>query len=154
MPNTKLTNIAPPAHRAQKFTDVTPLVDKERPQVGFTYLSAGDYCLLCLHDKQNKENCTPNLFAELQDFLEKFRKEDNIGTAITSFISHNKGKNTDKDSIRKIDKINRDNNIQVDSLIHLHTKRGGKGQFTLHGFRLGNVFEVVWFDPFHEIYKK
>lgn len=141
-------------HRGSKFAEIKE--DKYlsvAPKIGCTYLCTGNHCLSELHKKQIKKHCDPNLFDELQEFIARFRNENNISDAIKKYISHNVGKNKDQKSLLKIRQLNTKFNLQIDSIFHLHTGSGGKEEFTIHGFQDNNTFEIVWLDPFHEIYK-
>ena len=64
-----------------------------------------------------------------------------------------KGKNVDDKSVAMMRKIQRDYNVETTSMIHIHCHLHGKGEFVLHGFVIRNCFEIVWFDPSHELHK-
>jgi hypothetical protein len=151
MPKGSVDLAAPiPKRNKETLTTFVPETQKNKtPQIGITYICTGDHCLCKLHAMRD-----PSLFRELQDFIDKFRKEDTISLAISRYISHINGKNNDKISLRKLRQLNQKFHTQIDSMIHLHTELGGKGPYTLHGFRNENTFEIIWIDPFHEIYGK
>lgn len=137
-------------HTTQKLTEVTLPSGKKKPRIGLTFITPDDYCLNCLHKKQTKGHYAPTLFDELQSFIDGFRKIDSVSNAITRYISHIKGKNSDKASVEMIKALNAKFDLQIDSIIHLHSKAGGKGEFVIHGFLEDDTFEILWLDPHHE----
>lgn len=119
-------------------------------RIGITYLDRSKYGLeeLCKAYKNDKE-----CIQRLNQFILSARQMDDIGEFISKFISHKRGKNDDRQSIEKIKRLKEKYKLEIEHLIHLHCQSGGTGKFVVHGFQTGNVFEIVWLDPEHEIHE-
>lgn len=128
-------------------------VKQPTPVIGITYLQADDkkYGINALLKKEKAKNGLT--IKTLQDFLVKVRHYKTIDELISNHISHIKGKNVDDKSVAMMRKIQRDYNVETTSMIHIHCHLHGKGEFVLHGFVIRNCFEIVWFDPSHELHK-
>lgn len=128
------------------LSGVNESVVKRRPVVAITYVGChSKYCFRSMAKEKDRNKH----FDELEKFIEKFRQYDVIDDAISAFISHKKGKNTDAESIRLLKTIGAENG----SIIHLHTKGGGNGEFVIHGTQIDNRFEILLLDPHHEYYQ-
>ena len=142
----KLAKLKPPVVN-EKLYDA-----KKKPtgvHIGITYLDKNKYGLKDLFDTaRGNKQC----LVEFQEFLVSARKENDIGVFISEFISHNRANNRDDLSVKKIKQLQYDYNLEVEHLIHLHCKRGGNGEFVIHGFQIDNVFEIVWLDTKHEVH--
>lgn len=133
---------------AEKLTSDTKKISGFH--IGITYLDISSYGLDDLF-----KICRGNrsYLKDLNDFIKSSREIDELGAFISKFISRNGSNNKDDRSISKVAELNQQYNIEVDHLIHLHCKAGGKGEFVIHGFQIDNVFEIVWLDPKHEIHR-
>ena len=80
-------------------------------------------------------------------------KQKSISDVVTKYCSSSSLKNRDDKSIRLLQKIKKEYDVDATDIVHLHCKPGGSGKFVLHGFILRNVFEIVIIDPNHEILK-
>jgi hypothetical protein len=126
------------------------ITDEKKPIIGITYLDKNRYGLKFLL-KESKGDKT--IIEKLYDFLENARNYPTISALISSHASHNKFKNEDKSSLKKLAQIQNDYGVETNDMCHLHCGRGGTGEFVLHGFFLGNCFEIVWLDVKHEVHK-
>lgn len=127
------------------LSDVKSFTSNSKPVIAITHIGCeNNYCFVALVKKNR--NAKENM-AELQRFIKKFKEFEIIEDAITYFVSHNKCKNSDEYSL----KIKKSLNIEQD-IIHLHTKGGGCGKYTIHGFQIENRFEIVMIDPEHKMF--
>lgn len=145
-------NVLPPSAEPIYHVDEN-LTKQKNPVIGITYLQANnkEYGLKAIVNKEKKHS--QSAIKPLHDFLVKARQYKTIEELITNHISHNRGKNCDKESKQMIGEIRRQYNVAAEEMIHIHCLRGGKGEFVLHGFVIENRFEIVWFDPDHKHYK-
>jgi dsDNA-specific endonuclease/ATPase MutS2 len=77
-----------------------------------------------------------------------------ISDALTHFVSRNGSKLNDKNNLMKKIKDEIRKNMpeyeqNIDDIIHVHGKFGGKGSLVLFGFRYHDNFNVVYIDPYH-----
>jgi hypothetical protein len=143
-------------HQNIKITSVNPNnYDNFKPKIGITCICCDGKYSLKNFIKSCKEfkKCERDLLNELQNFIDEFRSENTISDAIKNHISPKSGKNDDKDSVKQAEYIRKQLKRECDSLLHIHTKRGGKHKFSIHGFQDKDVFEIVWLDPEHEKFK-
>ena len=120
-----------------------------KPCVGITYLDKNKFGLKHFF-KSVKDDSQKR--RDFEEFLEAVRKYKNRDEVIENH--HPKIlKNNDKDSQVKINAIKNKYNVDATDMIHLHCKRQGKGEFVLHGFWLGHIFEIVWLDCNHDHHK-
>lgn len=128
-------------------------IEQKSPVIGITYLQADDnkYGLKAVFKKEKEQK--GSAIKILNDFLVKAKQYETIDKLVSAHISHKKAKNCDAKSISMMKKIQRDFNVETADMIHIHCKPGGKGEFVLHGFVIHNCFEIVWFDPKHEIHR-
>lgn len=120
-------------------------------RIGITYLDRKNYGFKDLFKVVKGER---GYLDDLNSFILQARRLNDIGEFIQKFSSHNKQKNEDEQSKNKIKNLQEKYKLEVDHLIHLHCKGGGNGEFVIHGFQIDNAFEIVWFDPKHEIHNK
>lgn len=120
-------------------------ISEEHPRVSITFLEHGGSYGFRHYIKKSGSEANKDFFT----FISEFRSCKNISEAITQFSSRNGNKvgGELEDNFRVSLKVCGKN---VGSITHLHTKRGGKGKFVLHGFRDGDNFEIVGLDPEHE----
>lgn len=132
--------------KGSALSGVNESIVKRKPVVAITYVGCNSrYCLKSMaKDKERNKH-----FSELERFVEKFRQYDVIDDAISAFISHKKGKNTDAESRELLKAVG----AEAGSIIHLHTKGGGNGEFVIHGTQIDNRFEIMLLDPHHEYYR-
>ena len=140
----------------KKPTTPEPLTSKdklakreEKPIVGITYLDKNKYGLIDLFRVHRSDNSSMRRFVE---FLERARRYTTITELKKNHASHIKSKNTDKNSREKMNRIQIKYGIDTSDMFHLHCGIGGTGEFVLHGFFLGNCFEIVWLDAKHEVH--
>ena len=149
MSKNKLTNVKLPK---STLVNIDPNKTKEKkPHIGITYLDKNHYGF------QHFINCVKGdkrYLHDLESFIEKCRRYESLTALIESHQPHGKGKkNADAKSIRKLEQIKNDYNIEPAEMIHLHALTKGNGEFVLHGFTIQNIFEIVWLDCKHEVHK-
>ena len=142
----KLTKVKPPISNEKLYNL------QKKPtgvHIGITYLDRKKYGLKDLFAvaKGNRQ-CLDDFY----QFLDSAREKNDIGEFITEFVSHNRANNQDALSKNKVKALQQDYQLEVDHLIHLHCKRGGKGKFVVHGFQIGDIFEIVWLDSEHNVH--
>jgi len=118
-------------------------------RIGVTYLDRKKYGLQNLF---NASRGNKQYIQDLNRFILRARQLNDIGEFIRIFASHIRTSNDDDASKAKVQRLQEKYNLEVDHLIHLHCKGGGNGEFVIHGFQIDNVFEIVWFDPKHEVH--
>ena len=153
----KLINVSIPKSNNgnnNKLYDIKHVNDYRSPCIGFTYLDVNtEFGLKGLFKQYKSQLGNRNLFKELDEFLLAARNYKNIEELITNHISHNKAKSNDEKTRKKANSIKREYNIETCNIIHIHCKRGGNGEFVLHGFVIQNCFEVLFIDPMHSFIK-
>ena len=122
---------------------------EKRPIIGITYLDRNNYGLEDLYKNYRGDR---NCINQLNDFLEKARNYTTITELVINHASHNKFKNKDGKSKKKLEQIRKEHNVETSDMCHMHCSRGGTGVFVLHGFFLNNCFEIVWLDAKHDLY--
>jgi len=122
---------------------------ESRPIIGITFLDRNNFGLNELYRiYRGDKSCLDHL----NDFLEKARQYKTISELISKHASHIKYKNADERSKEKIRQIKKEYDVDAEEIVHLHCDRGGTGVFVLHGFFLGNCFEIVWLDAKHDLH--
>jgi hypothetical protein len=122
---------------------------ENKPIIGITFLDKNNYGLIDLYKVYRGDK---SCLRQFNDFLEKARSYDTITELIDNHKPHDKFKNEDEKSIQKLSQIQKEYNIEATDMCHLHCCRDGKGIFVLHGFILGNCFEIVWLDAKHDLH--
>ena len=118
-------------------------------RIGITYLDRNRYGF---KDLFNASRGNSSYIQDLNGFILRARQLNDIGEFIKTFASHIRTVNDDELSKAKIQRLQEKYNLEVDHLIHVHCKSGGKGEFVVHGFQIDNVFEIVWLDPKHDVH--
>ena len=142
--------------KSQGFQLTEPKIPKsDRPVIGISFLQIDDknYGLEHLAKEHNKQKGNRDVFNELSKFIKQSSKMGSIEEVINHFKPKHRIKNSDDKSVKMINKIGKEYNIETSDIIHLHTNGNGSGQFVLHGFRIYNVFEIVFIDPNHEMHR-
>lgn len=120
-----------------------------KPCIGITFLEKNNFGIKHLFKECKK---SINVLEQFYNFLNQARHYDSIGELIKDYISHNHSKNCDEKSKNKMKELETKFNLEAIDIIHLHCAKGGKGSFVLHGFQIGNIFEIIWIDPSHEFF--
>ena len=123
---------------------------ESRPIVGITFLDKNKYGLKDLYEAYRGDK---NYVKQLNDFLEKARSYGTLTELIDNHTPKSNMKNTDDESNKKMVQIQNEHCIETSDMCHLHCCRDGKGSFVLHGFFIGNCFEIVWLDAKHKVHK-
>lgn len=146
----KLTQVQPSNTGAEPFLNVQ--IHEKRPVLGMTLMKiTGAYSLEALC-KLSKKNPDRKLMVELQDLQRQMYGCESITAFLSRFHTRYGEFNNNKVLKAELDRIRRTFDKEFsDSIIHIHSKPLGKGQFTLFGFVYENVFEVLLFDSEHEI---
>lgn len=150
----KLTN------RKTPHPEQTPLTNRNKKSdvnISFKYLYKCDVsCFNALH-KANKNDPNLKAFDELQKFLYEADELNSIEEIIKNYTSRKGSKiNGNHSSFVKkiIEKFKKEypneRGLVSNNLIHIHTKRNGKGKFLIFGVNHGTTFYVLGFDPKHE----
>lgn len=140
-----------------KLVDVNKeqlIAGDKRPSLAITYMDVKkDYGLKYLSSKAKNQGGNRDIYKELGSFQEKVRQYKSIQELIDRHKPNDKLNNEDKKSETTFKKIQSEYKIDTSQMIHIHCCGGGSGAFVLHGFVLGSCFEIVWFDPLHEVHK-
>lgn len=120
-------------------------------KIGITYLDKNKFGI---KDLVKSINGNKSFIEDIYKFLEVARKVNNLGDFIKLVGSHTKIKNEDDESKKKVRDLNKQYNLEIQNLIHLHCQPKGMGSFVIHGFDAGNnIFEIVWLDAKHELHE-
>lgn len=137
----------------QKLKITSEIFPTKKPKsdlhISITYLDDSNYNFEHIV-KIGKGNHT--LVKDLQRFISKAREYKSIDELIKNHKPHSSIKNKDSSSERKIKELRDKYNLEIDYMCHIHCKRNGNGQVVLHGFRIGNNFEIVWIDLEHNVH--
>lgn len=145
--------------KIQQTLTNTESYSKKGIHISLKYLhKCNVYCLKELH-KYSKRKHNDNVFDELQKFIYEAEKCDNLDEMIGSYTS-SKGSKIDnsnhfvKQVIKKFkEAYPEDAGLVSSKLIHIHTKRKGKGSFVIFGQTYENTFYILAFDPEHSFDK-
>ena len=143
-----------PNPKSKAIVDVHIEPDTDKPVIGITYLDItnNNYGFKGFH-KTAQGIHDRNLYDEFGAFVRDAAKQKSISDVVTKYCSSFSLKNKDDKSIRLLQKIKKEYDVDATDIVHLHCKPGGSGKFVLHGFILRNVFEIVMIDPNHEVHK-
>ena len=119
-------------------------VSVTHPKISITFLEYGGQYGVRDYLKAANSEIRQNLFA----FFKDFRNCDNINDAISRYSSRH-GNKVQRALEKGLCDTLRAYGKDVGSIIHIHTKRNGKGKFVIHGFRDGDSFEILGLDPEH-----
>lgn len=155
----KLTNVKPKQGKPNILTYNKP--KKTGVNISFKYLSKCNVCCLESLSKFDSKNKEKHIFKDLQDFL---YEAENYCETVESMISMYTSKSGSKISVSNslvksivnkfIQEYPDDKGLFSDSLIHIHTKRNGKGAFVIFGVSYESTFYVLGFDPDHSFNSK
>ena len=137
--------------------DSTPLINVTIPkprkqQIGISYLQV-NHSAFGLKRLAQAETEHHDAYDILERFLSEVNDLASLNDLLQQYGSHKYGKNTDKFSKAILSMMKEKySGVDCSELMHIHCKRGGKGAFVLHGFTHDNCFEIVLFDPDHELH--
>ncbi len=149
----KTKKILKPVLDKSKSNQITKVnIIDEKPTISISFLDKNNFNLQHLFKCAKGDT---KYLKDFESFLDKVRNYKSLKELKMLHCPHCKSAdNTDKRSIEKASLLRKEHNVEVDSLIHLHCCRDGKGEFVIHGFEINNHFEIVWLDPKHEIHNK
>lgn len=161
MPKSKRLNKTEILPKGSTLTNTHSIVDTEPIQLNFRFLGrAGSYGLHAAFKEAKKKEGL--FFSDLEKFLDDFYRYTDLENFISAYTSQ-KGSKIKKESndylknlIRNFEtnypevKMFHDKNGQLKSLIHLHLKKGGKGQAVLFGVQYENTLYILGLDPSHK----
>lgn len=127
-----------------------------KPYLNFKFLhktKIGDFQTLSKLEKKNHAK----YFEELQRFIYDFDNENKFDEAIRHYTSR-KGSKIGKENsyvkqvITSFEKNHKEyaQFFVLNELIHIHTKKQGKGSFVLFGIEYYNTFYVLAMNPNHD----
>lgn len=126
------------------------------PNLSFKFMygiKVGDFQMVSKLENKNHKK----YFEELQRFIYDFDNERDLSEAIKHYTSHKGSKiGLETPYVKQIMSSFEKNHKEYfqffphDELIHLHTKRQGKGKFVLFGVRYDDTFYVLAMNPNHD----
>jgi hypothetical protein len=150
----KLPKVEMPEVDVQHFGNIQAKLNK--PVINFAYLHKCNVSCFNKLSKYSQKNKEKKVFDDLQRFLSESDNYNSLEELITNYTSAKGSMIEDSNEFVKA-VIKRFKNAYPDKkglvkskLIHIHTKRNGKGEFVLFGTTYENNFYVLAFDPGHE----
>ncbi|WP_050636198.1 hypothetical protein [Candidatus Stoquefichus sp. SB1] len=129
------------------------------PEISFKYLYKCDVCCFKGLNKIARKDRDPSIFDDLQKFLNEIDNCNSLEEMITDYTSPKGSKIDDsnryiKRIIKKFEKAYPNEKGLLESgIIHIHTKKNGKGSFVIFGVNYENIFYILAFDPKHQFDK-
>lgn len=160
----KLSNKTETIPKGSQLVNTKSIAGLESAELSFRFLGrAGNYGLQKAHEKARKTNS--DFFKSLSDFIDDFYRTNDIETFIRTYGSssgskikkRNNGyvKNLIEHFEKQYPEVKMFHNGQneLDSLIHLHLKRGGKGESVVFVLQYDNTLYLIGIDVLHDFSK-